>query len=274
MADLGNEIKILPKRCPVCGIEGLYAYAMQEGNTDRRAVWYHCNCGVVFQKDFPDHTVYNEDYLKLYDGADEWGKRKVKAQFIHPAVIYAPLIEELTYGRMMLDVGFGLVYNMEYWTKRGWLTWGIEVNSAVQPKKNIYKGTFLEFDFNPRIGKEELKALTGKEKIERKFDLIWMSHVLAHFNEPLKALQRAYDLLQPDGVLYISAPDIEAIQKRGVSAFPYWRKQEHYTMWSERALKRELERLRFKIIMCRRNLTDRFSNRHDDIHLICQREWF
>ena len=266
--------KVYPKICPICGIDGNYVYFMQEGKTDRKGVWYRCTCGVIFQENYPNHLVYNKDYLNVISGDDEWGKQKVRAQFIHPAVTYAPLIEELIYGRMMLDVGFGLSYNMDYFKERGWLTWGVEVNTDIAPQKNIYKGNFLAYNFSPHIGQKKLKEITGKSKIERKFDLIWMSHVLGHFNDPLRALSRTYDLLQPDGIVYISVPDIEAIHKRGVSAWQHWKKEEHYTMWSERALKRELERLHFKVIMCRRNLADRFTGRHDDIHCIAQKEFF
>lgn len=267
-------VKIFPKVCPVCGIAGNYVYCMEEGTSGRRGTWYRCHCGVIFQENFPKHEIYNADYIDVLKGDNESEQRKLKEQHLHAARTYVPIIEELTYGRMVLDVGFGLPYNIDYFRERGWLAWGIDCNTETPHKKNIYKGDYLTFDFSPQIDPVKLKSITGKEKLVRTFDLIWMSHVLSNFNDPILALQKTYNLLAPDGVVYISVPDIEGLHKRGVTAWQHWKMQETYTMWSERALRRELERLHFKVIMSRRNLADRFGNQHDDIHLIAQKDYF
>lgn len=37
-------------------------------------------------------------------------------------------------------------------------------------------------------------------------DLIWMRHVAEHFTDPLNSLLQAFDLIKPDGVMYVEVP--------------------------------------------------------------------
>jgi len=109
--------------------------------------------------------------------------------------------------------------------------------------------------------------------LERKFDLIWMGNVLESMEDPILALKRAYDLLDQKGVLYISTPDVDFINKTGISGWPHFKGKEHNVIWSEKALCRELERIGFKIVMSRRNFSSRFM-KWFDLHIICERNYF
>lgn len=262
-----DPAKIYPHNCPICNISTNYVYRIEDPKTHVGVTYYRCQCGVLFQDEFASNDVYNTEFIEVGN------LKKSVDRNTHAARTYIPLIEELTFGRTMLDVGFGIPYNMKYFEDRGWITWGIECNNTIKPGGNIYLGDFMTYDFSPHIASEELKKQIGEKEVKRTFDLIWMAHVLEHFNQPLEALERAYDLLAPNGVIYIGTPDIEFINKTGVAGFPHWRKQEHYIMWSERALKRELERLGFKVIMMRRNFSSRFSAWYD-LHCVCQKLYF
>jgi SAM-dependent methyltransferase len=223
---------------------------------------------VIFQEKPPEHPELSPDYYKLTEESFD-----VKNRFIHSAKMYALLIEELTLGRMMLDVGYGLPYTMDFFKKRGWLTWGIDTTDKFTPGGSIYKGDFMSYDFSPRVDNETLKKFIGDEKVERKFDLIWMSHILEHFKNPIDALNKAYNLLSRTGVLYIATPDTDFIHQEGVSHWGHWRKNEHYIMWNLPSLKREVERLGFDVIVERRNFSSRCNNWWD-IHLIAQKRYF
>jgi SAM-dependent methyltransferase len=260
--------QIIPHNCPICGVQTNYAYVTIDPKENAEAVWFRCQCGIIFQDEMPKHGCYDERYTAAYAAMKEHDLR-----VSHAAYTIAPLIEELTYGRMMLDVGFNDPANMKFFEDRGWLTWGIDVNPSLTGKGNLYRGDFMTYDFQPQIKDAELKQLADEKKIVRKFDLIWMSHVFEHFNDPIATLHRAYDLLDGAGVLYISTPDIDFINKTGVSEFPHWKKDEHYIMWSEGALKREVERTGFKVIMSRRNFSSRYSSWYD-IQMLAQKNYF
>jgi len=185
--------------------------------------------------------------------------------------LYAPLIEELTYGRMMLDIGYGVPFILDAMKERGWLTWGIDINPLLIGKGNLYNGDFTTYDFN--FEGEQIFYATGVKKLDRKFDLIWMGNVLESMEDPLLALKRAYDLLDQKGVLYVSTPDIDFISKTGISGWPHFKGKEYNVIWSEQALCRELERIGFKIVMSRRNYSSRFI-RWFDVHCIAQKNYF
>ena len=258
---------VYPHRCPVCGIESSYVYRIEDGKTKEHSSWTRCQCGVIFQDDLPtDATVYTEKYI-----AELHEAKQSKERYEYAVRTYAPLIEEITYGRMLLDVGFASPHLIEAFKERGWLTWAIDINPAITGCGNLYKGDFVEYDFS--LSGQKIKEATGLEKIDRTFDLVWMGHVLEHFHDPIKALHKAYDVLEEKGVLFISTPDIEFINKTGLSGWPHFKKSEHYVMWSEDALCRELERLGFKIVMSRRNYSSRYMSWFD-IHCIAAKNYF
>ena len=258
---------ILPRCCPICDVDSSFIHRVQEGKSLNRADWVVCQCGVIFQGDFhPDALVYDEKYaINLID------MKQGKERYGHLIRTYAALIEELTFGRMALEVGYAVPYILKELDERGWLTWAIDINPALTGKGNLYKGDFTNYDFS--ISGQNIKDATGEEKIQRKFDLIWMGHVLEHFADPIVALKRAYELLDPKGVVFIATPDIDFINKTGVVGYPHFKCREHNVLWSERALKREMERLGFKTILSRRNFSSRYPSWYD-LHYIGQRDYF
>lgn len=260
--------QITPLQCPVCGLATNYIYAIHEPLVNKSARWYRCTCNVIFQENYPKADGYDKKYFENYAGMKEGNQR-----LVHQARTYAPIIEECTYGRMMLDVGYCVPHNMEFFAKRGWITWGIDVNTDTGGSGSFYRGDFTNYDFDIKATNDELKALADGDSFKRKFDLIWMSHSFEHFNDPIAVLRKAYDLLSETGVLYISTPDIDFIQKTSVPGYPHFKMDEHYVMWSESALKRELERLGMKVIMSRRNFISRYSSWWD-LHIICQKNYF
>jgi len=250
-----------PAKCPICNIDTNYTYYIDDG--DGKAVhWYRCQCGVVFQLDEPKGKP-------LFSNSIE---EKMRTNYSHQCKIYAPIIEELTYGRKILEVGHGdITYNLEAFARRGWLTWGIDKDERAIPYPNFYRGDFNTYDFSPAI--QGLEEQVSEEIAKMNFDVIWASYVLEENSDPIGFLKKAYDSLSETGVLYISTPDIDFINKTGLSNFVHWDKKRNKLLWSERSLKRELEKLGFKIIMCRRNFAKRFGNFYD-IHLIAQKNYF
>jgi len=262
-----TDSNVYPANCPVCGVATSYVYNIDEGS-GKEALWYRCNCGMVFQENYPKGKGYGEKYIADYAGMKEGDKR-----LTHSARTYGNLIEELTYGRMMLDVGYCVPHNMDFFKNRGWLTWGIDINENIGGEGHLYKGDFLTYDFDIPANTADLKELAGGDKFKRTFDLVWMNHVLEHFNDPIGVLKKAVSLLSETGVLFIGVPDADFIFKTGVPGYPHFKMEEHYTLWSEQALIEEVEKLGMKVIMCRRNYASRYSSWYD-IHLIAQRRYF
>jgi SAM-dependent methyltransferase len=73
--------------------------------------------------------------------------------------------------------------------------------------------------------------------LEERFDLVVLAHTLEHTTEPLAALQRAARLLEPDGVILISTPNLDSAQIDLYGpTWAHWHPPFHRFLFSARAL--------------------------------------
>ena len=171
--------EVYPLKCPICGKATNYIYRIEADK--EKTDWYRCQCGIIFQDKFPGYSAFNSEYLKRYD-------TEMTANAEHTARIYAPVVEDMTYGRMFLDVGYGTNYVMDFFKKRGWLTWGIDINEGIkQVSGNQYKGDFSYYDFNPSGGHESVERFKGRFGAEKRpFTRITISSPLIQFGKKIK----------------------------------------------------------------------------------------
>ena len=251
---MASEQRIVNKKnCPVCGRDVLLAKAISEtGNAKDAGLWYWCSCGVIYNETIPKREPKDKEYLAKYIDAKQYDE---KAKL--PVRVYAPIIEELTMGRKALDVGYCVPNTMQALKERGWVTFGIDNNKDSEESDRLIKDDFE----------------TTEKLYKNTYDLVWMGHVLEKFKDPLSALWRTRDILQNNGVLYISTPDIDFLYSKPHGEWTHWNKEDNNIMWSERSLRRELERLGLNIIVCRRNYYSRYGFYHD-LHVICQKTYF
>ena len=248
-----EQIVVDKKACPICNRATIQAKAISEtGDAKDAGLWYYCSCGVIFNGDVPNPDPLDKEYIKLYEE-----KKEGELVFIQPARVYSPLIEELTIGRKLLDVGFCVPYNMKFFQERGWVTFGVDNNKDIEITDRIFNE---DFESNDRIHNDT-------------YDCVWMSHVLEKFKDPLAALLKAREILTSTGVLYIATPDIDFLYSKPAGEWTHWDRKGNNVLWSTRSLKRELERIGFEVVMCRRNYYSRFGFYHN-IHLIAQKIYF
>jgi len=239
------------KKCPICQRPTLYAARVAEDKEQKKtALWYRCLCGIMFQEEPPKKVQHDKAFIDAH-----YKLKEHEYISIHAARMYANLVEELTYGRKLLDVGYCTPDVINYFSNRGWIAYGIDLNKDIKESWNIMKGDF-----------------ETKELYSNTYDVVWMSFVLEQLHDPIVALKKVYNILQNDGVLYIATPDIDFLYT-DPQQWPHWRRDDNYVMWSTQALKRELERIGFEIRLNRRNFASRFGYYHD-IQLICQKIYF
>jgi len=96
------DVKIQTKKCPVCYRPTLYATKVAEDKEGKKtAIWFRCICGILFQEEPPVKELKDRKYIDAHYKLKEHNEVS-----IHAARLYAPIIEELTYGRKMLEIGF------------------------------------------------------------------------------------------------------------------------------------------------------------------------
>ena len=96
----------------------------------------------------------------------------------------------------ILEFGCGAGYNLMPFLKEGANCTGIDYG-----KIGVEIGR--EYGLNILQG--------GLEKVEGRYDIIMMCHVLEHFLDPIATLRQIKSHLTSDGLLYISVPNMENI---------------------------------------------------------------
>jgi SAM-dependent methyltransferase len=101
----------------------------------------------------------------------------------------------------VLDVGCGVGGNLKTLQDQGWEPYGIEISeiAAAHARElvtgNIHTGTLESAPFPPQS-----------------FDLILMSHSLEHLPSPVAALRLVHRLLNGDGLLVVSVPNVDSLE--------------------------------------------------------------
>lgn len=245
-----GELKVT--NCPVCGSYVSHTYFMQDATTKKKSKWFSCHCGVVFQSKLPDGK-YDQEY---YDKTSNLHP-KTKTAYEYPVRIYAPIIEELIYGRRVLLVGQNNHYQADAFANRGWVPTTIDKNSRYSDSHDFIAADFEEYHFPEAT----------------KYNLIWMYHTLECFKDPLASLDFCNKILAEDGILFIGTPDTDFINTRSSSCFIHWKPEHNHIMWNRSSLSSHLDKLGFNVILSRQNYEHRFPV-WDDQHLIAQRKFF
>ena len=177
------------KRCPYCGSIEYFEFKILS------RIFHQCQeCDLIcrsIQEDYKKvlNTYSSGEYFDIHSFDQTDGKRDK---------LYNHILDSITQKKdsgSLLDVGTGSGFFLAAAQKRGWFVKGIEpsVDSARVAKRqnnlDVFIGTLQEYSGNER------------------FDVITFINVLDHSAEPWKEIERANDLLKPNGILYLRFPN-------------------------------------------------------------------
>lgn len=228
-------------RCPICNRDVYINFEVIEEVMPTE--WGSCMCGTVFHENGIDKKFFGKMYLNKWANMPD-----IKERFEYLQRTYLPMVEEMTFGRKFLDVGFTLPHTIKYMRERGWVSMGIDL-----VPNDYIRGDFETFD------------------IPETFDYINMGHCLESFHDPVRALRKAYILLNYNGLLLITHPNGEMIHELGLGKFGHWNFKQSHRFISKRKLEDIAKRIGFDVILSRRNISQRFVM-HNDLHILLQRK--
>jgi 2-polyprenyl-3-methyl-5-hydroxy-6-metoxy-1,4-benzoquinol methylase len=136
----------------------------------------------------------------------------------------------------LLDIGCGSGDFLEQAQAAGWRVWGVEP-SPVGAQRAQRRG------FKVSCG--ELEEAKFPEKF---FDMISMSHVIEHLDNPVAELRRCRSLLKDDGKLLVVTPNFDCFDRHTFG--PYWiplMVPEHIGFFSVQTLRDVLKRAGFAV---------------------------
>lgn len=157
-----------------------------------------CNgCGLIRSDPMPDEAelaaYYRDRYRLAYQFAGRSPPRRHRARTRAEAQRRVALLAPtLPAGRRVLDFGSGSGEFLAAGEAAGWEMEGVEPGAA-------YAG---------QARAEGLRVHPHLADVRGEFDAITAHHVIEHLRDPLVTLREAMRLLKPDGLVYVSVPDM------------------------------------------------------------------
>lgn len=212
---------------------------------------YYTHQRRAFHFDAPPSMVLGEARARMANGylnrrygyelhpANRWGYWVVRAFPLRRIqqdrrVRYIP--SAFGSGRL-LDVGSGSGLFVEWFRRLGWKSAGIDADAKALRRSEWGSGWCTQ-------------ALVEDPPLrQRTFSVITMGHVLEHLHDPVGALEDLHKLLEPNGLLWISTPNLSSIghmifgrEWRGVEA------PRHLVLFTPSSIKEALLRAGYQSI--------------------------
>ena len=235
--------------CPICGSNKSEPYYCADQAKFKNPsfapakLWMKCiSCHNLYAYNFPiqARSVINGHYTN---------NSSHTLPMLHHLSIYSDMFNNIKLhnsGSRYLEIGVGCGEMLACALEMGYQAEAVEIcredceNVSRILGVNIKCADFLEYETS------------------KKYDVIVMGDVLEHVSEPVRALEKAYDMLAPDGILWLSTPNYESAFTR-MNGFndPMWNQMNHFTYFSFNGLKPMLDKIGFDVR--RYDISNRYS---------------
>jgi 2-polyprenyl-3-methyl-5-hydroxy-6-metoxy-1,4-benzoquinol methylase len=198
-------ININMQPCTVCGFVGQNKCLLKKGDANSRVGSISVNrcamCGTSYlgqYSEYFDDELYSY-YVKYADGT----KEQIYDSLTRKSYIQVlRLLELYNSGKSILDVGCGYGSFVDAALGQGYNVRGIELS---QSAVNIAQGFGLPVEildfFSAEIGNSSIDILT-------------MFEVIEHVPRPIQFLRRAEQVVKPNGLIYLTTPNFNSIDRR------------------------------------------------------------
>ena len=190
--------------CPLCGSTTLSPKGTKSETirTSGKLHLVQCDsCAFVFLKERPE--TFATDIYSYYS----------RREGLPMSELYDPLttqryiallkkFAQRTHGRKLLDIGCGLGQFVHTAVREGWAAHGIDLS---EPAVRICK------NYNVPASCVDL----FDEKLHpHSYDVVSMFELIEHISNPTVFLKRALSLVRPGGILYLTTPNFNALDRR------------------------------------------------------------
>jgi 2-polyprenyl-3-methyl-5-hydroxy-6-metoxy-1,4-benzoquinol methylase len=238
-----NPDEVIKRNCPLCE-EDNYSHIYKE----RGAVGIvKCrNCGLIYTNPMAREAEKN------YWGNEEKYYEEARLIFKGLAKHHRDLnyledlkrIETIKPEGNFLDIGTNMGFFLRHALGKKWNVFGLEPSSVLSKMARAYFGLNVKNSSQDNAGFKEAF-----------FDIITMTDVFEHINEPKKILGDIKKVLKPDGILFIKVPNgnysmfkLWLSRLAGVSRnFDIFDSYEHLAHYNQKTLEKMLENCGFSV---------------------------
>lgn len=232
--------------CPICGCNESTAYntafsfLMEDFNNPflPHKLWMECgNCKDMYSRFMPEFYCTTQDGQKLINPQEN--EKVIFKPSSKNLNIWSNILNTATkqHGRKtVLEVGIGHGELIAVALEMGYQVDAVELEEEVAQRvatclnMPIWCCDFLKFE------------------TEKKYSTIIMGDVIEHVLDPIKALEKAYDLLEDDGILWLSTPNYKSSYSRlQGDEYVMWKEPYHLTFFSYDGLEVLLKKVGFEL---------------------------
>ncbi|MGL1894334.1 MAG: class I SAM-dependent methyltransferase [Spirochaetaceae bacterium] len=219
--------------CPLC------QSIKYEKHWDLESFFYsQCpNCSLIYQNPQP----ISEDVEERYDESYFSYEIENEDSFLNLMLLGLKdmkfdVTSSITDNKKILDIGCATGLFLSHMKKLGWQTFGVEVCESAVDYGNSVRGLDI------------YKGILDNAPIPvGSLDVIHLSHVIEHINDPNTFVEHIFKLLKPGGVVYCTTPNVSGLQSkifknRWRSAIP-----DHMILFSVKTLKQIFVQNNFRI---------------------------
>lgn len=191
-------------RCPLCGSKHSKLLGRKDeiSRTGGELHLAQCTtCNLVYLTERPeDFTAELYNYYELRE-------HKTQKELYHPitAQRYQQLLQRfsrLTTGRKLLDIGCGEGHFVHTAVREGWAATGIDLSeSAIRICQKFGVPARCQDLFDTALEPNS-------------FDIVTLFELIEHVPDPSVFLRRAIELVRPNGLIYITTPNFNALDRR------------------------------------------------------------
>lgn len=227
---INERLKVID--CPICGCGeferlwnlGLYSFS-------------NCpKCNLIYQNPQPiseDVEVRYDDQYFNYEINNEESFLNLMLLGLKDIGFVPSKVQDGS--KKILDIGCATGLFLSHMKKMGWKTYGIEVCKEACEYGNNVRGVNI---FHGILSEASFSKDT--------FDVIHLSHVIEHINDPKVFLKDVYKMLKPGGFIYCTTPNVDGLQAKWFKG--RWRSAiaDHLVLFSVKTLNRILKDVGFE----------------------------
>lgn len=230
MSQISKQSVLPPDKtpCPACRTESIVEIGRKNEYLIRRC----SSCKTFFTKVEDEDKEIKDLYDHYYDNADFELRPAVKLSL--EKVFHS--FEEFRQTGRLLDIGFGEGALLRVAAEHDWRCYGTELSPQAL-KYGANQGWTVSSD-----------ALNDPAFQTEGFDVVTLIELIEHVPNPDYFLQTAFSMLRPGGLLYLTTPNIQSINRRWLGV--EWSvvcPPEHLTLWSPVGIKTALKRNKFAL---------------------------